>query len=174
MRCDFVNYDDPDYFTANPHVQTGLKPANLVWAFTTETREQLASADVAVPDAGRGIVWQRSVRSALHESFVARRQHGAAFSVAPAFDGGDLAERVRGGAVCLASVARGIGGVDFGTQGRSEHVLRTAVTVGLCALCAECDRWQESGDTIGVRPVTCHMSRVTLSTGWHCCSSPSV
>ncbi len=35
MRCDFVNYDDPDYFTANHHVQTGLKPANLVWAFTT-------------------------------------------------------------------------------------------------------------------------------------------
>jgi len=35
LRCDFVNYDDPDYFTANPHVQTGLKPANLLWAFTT-------------------------------------------------------------------------------------------------------------------------------------------
>jgi Flp pilus assembly protein TadD len=35
MRCDFVNCDDPDYFTANRHVQTGLKPANIVWAFTT-------------------------------------------------------------------------------------------------------------------------------------------
>jgi Tfp pilus assembly protein PilF len=34
-RCDFVKYDDPDYFTANFHVQTGLKPANFVWAFTT-------------------------------------------------------------------------------------------------------------------------------------------
>ena len=35
MKCDFVNYDDPDYFTANPHVLSGLKTDNIVWAFTT-------------------------------------------------------------------------------------------------------------------------------------------
>ena len=35
IHCDFLNYDDPDYFTANPHVQTGLTSANIVWAFTT-------------------------------------------------------------------------------------------------------------------------------------------
>ena len=35
VHCDFVNYDDPDYFTANPHVQTGLTSANITWAFTT-------------------------------------------------------------------------------------------------------------------------------------------
>jgi tetratricopeptide (TPR) repeat protein len=35
VHCDFVNYDDPEYFTANPHVLTGLTPANAVWAFTT-------------------------------------------------------------------------------------------------------------------------------------------
>jgi len=34
-KCDFVNYDDPDYFTSNPHVQSGLKPDNITWAFTT-------------------------------------------------------------------------------------------------------------------------------------------
>src|SRR2546428_13618744 len=32
---DFVNYDDPDYVTANAHVQSGLKWANFVWAFQT-------------------------------------------------------------------------------------------------------------------------------------------
>jgi tetratricopeptide (TPR) repeat protein len=32
---DFVNYDDPDYVTANPHVQTGLNWENVLWAFTT-------------------------------------------------------------------------------------------------------------------------------------------
>src|SRR5438105_8749051 len=32
---DFVNYDDPDYVTANPHVQNGLKWDNVFWAFTT-------------------------------------------------------------------------------------------------------------------------------------------
>jgi tetratricopeptide (TPR) repeat protein len=34
-RCDFVNYDDPDYFTSNSHVLSGLTSANVAWAFTT-------------------------------------------------------------------------------------------------------------------------------------------
>ena len=33
MRCDFVNFDDPDYVTANPHVQGGLNWAGVKWAF---------------------------------------------------------------------------------------------------------------------------------------------
>lgn len=32
---DFVNYDDPDYVSANPHVQSGLTWQNFVWAFTS-------------------------------------------------------------------------------------------------------------------------------------------
>jgi protein O-mannosyl-transferase len=32
---DYVNYDDEDYVTANPHVQGGLTAANVAWAFTT-------------------------------------------------------------------------------------------------------------------------------------------
>jgi tetratricopeptide (TPR) repeat protein len=35
LRNDFVNYDDSDYVTANPHVQSGLKWENMQWAFTT-------------------------------------------------------------------------------------------------------------------------------------------
>jgi tetratricopeptide (TPR) repeat protein len=34
-RQGFVNYDDSDYVTENPHVLGGLKWANIVWAFTT-------------------------------------------------------------------------------------------------------------------------------------------
>jgi Flp pilus assembly protein TadD len=34
-HCDFVNYDDPDYFTSNPHVLNGLTAASVTWAFTT-------------------------------------------------------------------------------------------------------------------------------------------
>ena len=30
----FVNYDDPNYVTDNPHVQDGLTWAGVVWAFT--------------------------------------------------------------------------------------------------------------------------------------------
>ena len=32
---DFVNYDDPDYVTANPHVKGGLSWENVKWAFTS-------------------------------------------------------------------------------------------------------------------------------------------
>ena len=35
IHCDFLNYDDPAYFTSNTHVLTGLTPGNAVWAFTT-------------------------------------------------------------------------------------------------------------------------------------------
>ena len=33
MRCDFVNFDDPDYVTANQQVQGGLTWAGVKWAF---------------------------------------------------------------------------------------------------------------------------------------------
>jgi len=32
----FVNYDDPEYVTENPHVQTGLTAANFRWALTSQ------------------------------------------------------------------------------------------------------------------------------------------
>ncbi|MGA2243203.1 MAG: tetratricopeptide repeat protein [Verrucomicrobiota bacterium] len=35
IHCDFVNYDDTDYFTSNTHVLAGLTPGNIAWAFTT-------------------------------------------------------------------------------------------------------------------------------------------
>jgi Tfp pilus assembly protein PilF len=35
VRCDFVDYDDPDYFSANTHVLAGLTASNVVWAFCT-------------------------------------------------------------------------------------------------------------------------------------------
>jgi hypothetical protein len=34
-RAGFVNYDDPDYVTANLHVHGGLTGPNVGWAFTT-------------------------------------------------------------------------------------------------------------------------------------------
>jgi hypothetical protein len=34
-RCDFVNYDDPDYFTSSPRVLSGLTIGNVTRAFTT-------------------------------------------------------------------------------------------------------------------------------------------
>jgi Tfp pilus assembly protein PilF len=34
-NCNFVTFDDVDYFTNNNYVQTGLSLANIKWAFTT-------------------------------------------------------------------------------------------------------------------------------------------
>jgi protein O-mannosyl-transferase len=34
VRCEFVDLDDPDYVTANLHVQGGLRAANVAWALT--------------------------------------------------------------------------------------------------------------------------------------------
>ncbi|HEX8521671.1 MAG TPA: tetratricopeptide repeat protein [Tepidisphaeraceae bacterium] len=33
----FISYDDPDYVSANAHVQRGITPGNIKWAFTTAT-----------------------------------------------------------------------------------------------------------------------------------------
>ena len=35
INFDFVNFDDPDYVTANPHVSGGFTAANVAWAFTS-------------------------------------------------------------------------------------------------------------------------------------------
>jgi Flp pilus assembly protein TadD len=34
LNCGFIDYDDPDYVTANPHVQNGLTVQGIVWAFS--------------------------------------------------------------------------------------------------------------------------------------------
>ncbi|MGV8058041.1 MAG: tetratricopeptide repeat protein [Smithellaceae bacterium] len=34
-KADFIMFDDPSYVTENPHVQKGLTPAEIVWAFTS-------------------------------------------------------------------------------------------------------------------------------------------
>jgi tetratricopeptide (TPR) repeat protein len=35
LSAPFLNYDDDDYVTRNPHVQAGLTPSGYEWAFTT-------------------------------------------------------------------------------------------------------------------------------------------
>src|SRR5208283_1040281 len=35
FHCESLNYDDPDYFTSNVHVQAGLTLPGIIWAFTT-------------------------------------------------------------------------------------------------------------------------------------------
>lgn len=35
LHFEFVSYDDPDYVTANPHVEAGLTAASVAWAFSS-------------------------------------------------------------------------------------------------------------------------------------------
>jgi len=34
-RFDFINFDDPEYVTGNPHVRVGITPDGLIWAITS-------------------------------------------------------------------------------------------------------------------------------------------
>ena len=34
-QFDFVNFDDPDYITSNPHVRNGITPEGIAWALTS-------------------------------------------------------------------------------------------------------------------------------------------
>src|SRR5215469_10460738 len=36
LQNEFVIYDDPQYVTENPHIQTGLRADNVRWALTAE------------------------------------------------------------------------------------------------------------------------------------------
>src|SRR6476660_2103500 len=35
VRHEFINYDDDQYVTENPHVQNGLNWSDVIWAFST-------------------------------------------------------------------------------------------------------------------------------------------
>ena len=54
-----------------------------------------------------------------------------------------LAGRICGGAICLASIARGVGRLGGGTERRVEHVLRAAVAP---LLRKGSDKWQVAGN----------------------------
>jgi len=36
LHCGFIDYDDPSYFSENPHVRAGLNWSSIRWAFTTD------------------------------------------------------------------------------------------------------------------------------------------
>jgi tetratricopeptide (TPR) repeat protein len=68
---DFVNFDDPDYVTRNPHVRQGITPAGIAWAFTsTESANwfpvtrlsHMLDVQLFGVDAG----WQHLVNVLLH------------------------------------------------------------------------------------------------------------
>jgi hypothetical protein len=121
---DFVNYDDSDYVTENAHVKSGLTWETVAWAFRTGHASNwhpltwLSHAlDCQVFGVKPGAMHLVSV--ALHVANTDRRA---------------LAKCPGGGAIRAAPVARGIGGLGVGTQGRAEHALLPAHDMGVWVL----------------------------------------
>src|ERR1035437_7773333 len=98
-------------------------------------RQQLASADMVVLYGGCGIVWNGSAGTSFDKRALARGQHHAVVSVVKTIDRRALAERICGGSVWIASVARGIGGVGVRTQGRVKRIVLHANPADVCTIC---------------------------------------
>ena len=127
---DFINFDDNDYVSDNFHVQAGLTWSGTVWAFTTSHSaywhpltwlSHMLDAELF----GKGPAGPHVMNLLFHLAntvllFLLLKQMTRA-----------LAERIRGGAFCVASVARGIGGLDFGAEGCFKHILRILEPLGL-------------------------------------------
>ena len=136
MRCDFINFDDPECVTENIYVQNGLTMGSIQWAFSHPGQLQLASRDDVVPHAGLPAFRVETVGTSSDQPVAPCAQHRPGLSAASQHDRRDLAEPAGGGAVRISPAARGIGRVDFGTKRRVEHILWTALFDGLCAICA--------------------------------------
>jgi hypothetical protein len=61
-QFEFVNYEDPDYVTENPHVRGGLSGSGVAWAFTSSYGanwipltwiSHMADVDLFGTDSGR-------------------------------------------------------------------------------------------------------------------------
>ena len=85
---------------------------------------QLASLDDVVPHVGLSTIRFESLGTSPDQRVVACRQRRPGLSVSSLHHRGDLAEPVGGDVVWVAPVARGIGGLGGGAQGRVEHLLR--------------------------------------------------
>ena len=125
-RFGFLDFDDNDYVTENPVVQDGLTLAGFEMGAHDRLRRQLASADMDFAHGRLHAVRAQSRRAPFRQRALSRRQRGAAVHVAIAADRQNLAVRLRGRAVRLASTSRRIRRLDRRTQGCVEHVFRAA------------------------------------------------
>src|SRR5437879_779232 len=102
---------------------------------------QLAAVDQPVAYAGLRVVWIARRGASFGEHLDSLRQCHVAFSGVAWNDGRRVEKCFCGDAVCVASVACGIGGVGVGEEGCAEYTIFHAYAVGVCALCGT----QETG-----------------------------
>ena len=137
----FVLLDDYGYVVENPYVRKGLTREGLVHAFTGITVGNWHPLTMLshMLDCQLFGVEERGGLAPRGQPRAARGQHGPALHRAAADDGGPLAKRLGGGAFRIASLARRIGGLGLGTQGRAQHAVLHAHPPGLSPLCPAAD-----------------------------------
>ena len=119
---------------AKPARQAGVDVGKPQVGLDEHGKRQLASCHLDVPFAGRPVVRLGPDGPPRHERPAACPQHRAAFPAVAKDDRRALAQFRGGGLIRTASVAGGIGGLDFREKGRVEHVLLDTGDVGLCPL----------------------------------------
>ena len=130
----FVNYDDPDYITNNPHVQAGLTWPGIVWAFQSSDASNWHPLTWISHMMDCQLFGLNPARPPFDQPAFSHGECAAAVHGVETNDWSDVVQRVCGSAVCMASAARRIRRVGFRTQGCVERVFLDADAAGLRAL----------------------------------------
>ncbi len=112
----FTTYDDPEYVTNNPYVQSGLTLKGVVWAFRAHGANWHPLTWLAHLLDGQ-LFGLDPKGHHLRQCPAARAERRPGFSRAEKSHGQDWSQLCRGAAVWFASVAGRVGGVGGGTQG---------------------------------------------------------
>ena len=127
---EFVDYDDNEYVSSNAHVRSGLTAENIRWAFSHSVSANWHPLTMLVAYAGFCELYglQPSGHHLTNLLLHASNARSALSFAAPA-DRDGLAQRLGGGLVRLASVARGVSGVGGGTERRIKHLFLGFLTL---------------------------------------------
>ena len=97
----FVNFDDTDFVTANPHVQAGLTSDSFKWAWHSEVARNWHPITMLTHMLDCQLYGLNAGGHHFDQCAAPRRQRRAPFSPAQAHDRRGLAQRLRGGALRL-------------------------------------------------------------------------
>jgi hypothetical protein len=131
---DFINYDDPAYVTANVHVQNGLTLENLKWAFSNSVSSNWHPVTMLSHMLDCQLFGLKPWGHHLTSLLLHALNTALVFLLLRTLTGVVWRSLLGGGAVRLASIAGGIGGLGGGTEGRVERLLWFAVIAVLRAI----------------------------------------
>jgi hypothetical protein len=115
---EFLNFDDPDYVSGNPHVRHGITLGGVRWAFTSgEAANWFPVTRLSHMLDVQLVAAERLAPS--HECPDSRARGDDAVCISTACHPRPLAQRVRGVSVCAASAACGIRRMGGRKKGRS-------------------------------------------------------